>query len=328
MVPNLDYFLTLDTILKNSSRLARKQKQQHYLDIAMPRRQPRRKGTFKKQSLVSPPPSVPDYEDISLAQEVPYLDSEESNQGSDKEVTDDVKQERSEDDDEEDEQPWIATSRKRKEIFQRTQAHLQPLAKGTPTTSRISASAAMPPAPKKARYFVKPSGKVPGSSGGSSSSSKSPKVRIDFDARKEELAESDNIAFIDPLVETLLEVFHDVAREVRKGDLNKTGPTFLWGLVPAFVKAIEDTPWGYWYNRRRGGESMGEHDYSMWVQWTWGEQPAELSAAQVSFRQACITKVALLFEDQARTFLNNPDIRVAWSTSFGSNVPQERRAKW
>ena len=212
---------------------------------------------------------------------------------------------------------WTKTSRKRKEIFDRSNAHLKPLARTGGVTSRISTPAAMPPAPKKARYMVKPSGKAPSRYSSSSSSKK--KTYIDFAMRKAELAESDNIAFIDPLVETLLETFHTVARDVRGGDLSKTGPTFLWGMVGAFVKAVEDTPWGYWSDECRTGEKGEDYEYIMYVNWVWGAQASTLSAAQRKFRLACIGKVVAIFEDQVRAFMSNPNIKIIYSKKFGDN---------
>jgi hypothetical protein len=285
----------------------------------MPRRSGRK--AFKKQEIVTPPTDLSDYEDVPLTQEIcSSVDDDSCQDVDDDDCEETVKQEESD----EDVQPWTATSRKRKEIFRHTNAHLQPLAKTGGFTSRMSAApASMPPAPKKARYLVKPSGRAPGSSSrssSSSSSSSSTNPSINWAERKAQLAESDNIAFIDPLVSALLEIFHDVARDVRGGDLSKTGPTFLWGLVPAFVKAIEDTPWGYWSDIRREGEKSGMREYVVFVNWPWGTHAADLSASQVKFRQACIMKVIVLFEDQAQTFMSNPDIKVICSKNFGANA--------
>jgi hypothetical protein len=210
---------------------------------------------------------------------------------------------------EEDEAPWTATSRKRKEIYNRSIAHLQPLAKKPhlpPSTPRNSQAPVVPSAPRtiKKKPVVAASKKYP---------------KIDWVTRKDERDQSDNIAFVDPMIIALLEVFHDVAREVRGGDLAKVGPTFLWTLLPAFIRAIEETPWGFWFDSRKEGEN-GEREYVVFINWHYGAVSESLTPGQMKFRQSCLGKVSLLFEDKVRGFLSNPDIKVLWSKYYGENM--------
>ena len=251
-------------------------------------------------------------DDEIVAQEIEFLnnsedDTQELEDGEIKEdhVDEDSKKEGEEED--EDKAAWLATSRKRKEVFDRSNAHLQPLAKrprapGGSITNPVTITKTKP-SPKTKAAAVAPK-KYP---------------KINWVERKQELAESDNIAFVDPLLAALLEIVHDVAREVRGGDLNKVGPTFLWNLVPAFVRAIEDTPWGYWFDVRREGEN-GEREYVVFIQWPYGAVAESLTEGQKKFRQSCLGKVAMLFEEQVRTFMSNDSIKVIWSKYYGENM--------
>ena len=189
---------------------------------------------------------------------------------------------------------WTATSRKRKEIFERSNAHLQPLAK-KPRALEIPR---LPNAPRTQRITAKPS------------PFDQKNTRIDWAGRKLDLENSDNIAFVDPLVGMLMETFQEVAQDVRRGDLAKVGPVFLWALLPAFVMAIEKTPWGYWFD---GGNVSDDGDHVMFINWNYGEKPADLSEPQKKFRLACLMKVKVLFESKIQNFMSNDRLVVRYS---------------
>ena len=233
---------------------------------------------------------------------------------------------------------WIATSRKRKESFHHANAHLQSLATegGFPSPPLATSLPVMPPAPKRSRI-------VPGCTSRMAVTGRSlapafdavsaPSVpkntvsrdsKIDWTERKAQLSDFSNAAFVDPLLSALLDIFHDVARESRSGDLSKTGPTFLWRLVDSFVEAIEKSPWGYWeYNRtvdEEDEEEIDDGDRIVFVQFPYGSVASNLTAGQKKFRLSCMGKIASLFEAQARTFMSDPSIKVIWTKKFGENV--------
>lgn len=258
--------------------------------------------SFKKQPIVPrnivPTVDSENEEEVTLEQDMCLSEVEEETTSSV-----DEKQEL------ENEPEWTATSRKRKAIFQQSQAHLQPLALNssfsTPRGSSSSSSSVMPPAPKKFRS--------------SKSSSNKKNFAINWTERKHQLAESDNIAFIDPLIETLLSIFQDVAYELRNGDLSKVGPVFLWELMPSFMKAIEETPWGYWFDIQKEGMKGVDDQFVVFINWPYGASPMSLTPSQKKFRQVCIGKVATHLEESLRDYFSNPSITVRWSKAFGNN---------
>ena len=281
------------------------------------------KKKSRKQSISAAQRKALRNEEIAADEAVQFLNGDDDDALSSKHEKDEIEEgELVEDGEEEvsEEQPWLATSRKRKEVFDRSNAHLQPLAKKPRFVKQPIVEKAVHPVPVYEHVVQKKRAANQHSAAVASSSSPKSYPKIDWAARKEQLAMSDNIAYVDPLMEYLFEVFHDVAREVRGDDLNKTGPVFLWDLLPAFMKAIEDTPWGYWFDARTEGET-GERDYVMFIQWPYKFTANILSDGQAKFRQSCLGKVAILFEDRARIFFANDRIRVIWSKSYGENKP-------
>lgn len=212
---------------------------------------------------------------------------------------------------------WTATSRKRKEVFERSNAHLQPLAKKTRTTSHsvpasqitpkamrnMLSGCAVPGAPKKKDRFsnTKRVAKAP---------------KIDWGVRKELLKQCDNAQFIDPIVESFVSIALKVSREMRNSDASSVGPIMMWSLMASFMKAIDDTPWGAW----KDGDGTDEFDYVVFVQWPYGVTADVLTEKQVKFRQVLISRLSENFERKLQTYLQLPQIKVVWSKAFSDNI--------
>ena len=273
-------------------------------------------GCSDTSSSVSSSKEEEEEENIPLAQPITIDEVDEDE--------DDIVLESEEDSGEDLSPSFCSTSRKRKERFDYANAHLQPLA--TPPSKRSKAGSdaswtssisprlsvpVMPDAPKTKRT-QKIREKTPSSH-----------PKINWAKRKMLVSEHDNGAYVDPMIGVVMDAFKAVGVDVRGGNSSLVGPMMLYNLLPAFMKAVEETPWGYWVAVRRGEEEMNQEDadFVFFVQWPYGAVAEVLTEKQVKFRQVCLAKVATIVEERAQTLLGLSDIKVVWSKAFGENRP-------
>jgi hypothetical protein len=194
---------------------------------------------------------------------------------------------------------WTSTSAKRKRVLAATANALHtplPLASGLVTLPTLE------PPTKKAKAYGK-------------KEKKEDFVNINWEERKDQLKNYSNKAYIDIIMTEVLAIFNDMALEFRK-DASQTGPTMLWHLLPAFMEAIQKTPWGWFDVVRKDPEETVEGPLVMFINYTYGDRGQDLTESQNKFRFVIMGKVKTAVTAYLRKFFTSEEIQVAYSNVF------------